>query len=451
MRIALVTALTLLTLSAQAAPITTTYNVQFISVCNGGGGDCAPVPVPTDPANPARDLNNHLDVLNRIYEQAGIRFAPVMAGNQIDIKHVNNTALQNPTLTVDPALNTVISADGFSELTRGAHLQSIGVSPSSSTLNIFYVNDLRPVDTNGAAIPNAALRGVGWLNGNGVIVDKEARLDTLAHEIGHNLGLNHFADPKNIMASGDSRRPITTTINDVAPNGQQLDQLNAAQGADARGPLFANGTARVVSDEINGTAVGNLNSGVFSATRFYNFDFETTPSDRRLAKIQFYYDAGTEVDFRTPGQGTKTVTPTSIILEHTFATPLAPGDEFQLNTWLGRVVVLPVGPNGEVDTDPAYADHPLFVRYIFDNGVASQALFDEDGPMASDDPTNQFLFVGTPVPDDRPLALQGNEIEIAIEVPEPHTLALFGSALVLLTLSRRRKADPLPATRRKMS
>jgi hypothetical protein len=227
----------------------------------------------------------------------------------------------------------------------------------------------------------------------------------------------------------------------VAPNGQQLDQLNAAQGVDARGPLFANGTARVVFDELNSTSVSNLDTGVTSAALFYNFDFETMPTDRRLSKIQFFYDLGTEIDFTTFTQGTKTVTPNSIILETTFATPLGPGDEFQLSTWLGHSVVLPVGPDGLIDPTPAFADHPLIIRYVFDNGVASQAAFDENGEMASDDPTNQFLFVGTPNQNDRPLALQGNEIEIAIEIPEPHTLALFGSALAAcFWRTRRRRA-----------
>src|SRR5688572_12089455 len=86
------------TIPAAAAPITTTYTVQFISVCDDNGASCAPVPVPLDPTNPARDLNNHLDVMNRAYEQAGIRFLPVMSGGVIDIKRVNSTALLNPDL-----------------------------------------------------------------------------------------------------------------------------------------------------------------------------------------------------------------------------------------------------------------------------------------------------------------------------------------------------------------
>jgi hypothetical protein len=426
MRIALVAALTLLNaLPAAAAAITTTYNVQFITVCNSGGGDCAPVNIPGSPSDPTRNLNNHLDVLNRIYEQEGIRFAPVMSGNQIDIKQVHSTALQNPDLRVDTALNTVISADGFAELTRGAHLQSIGVSPSSTTLNIFYVNDLRPLDVNGNAIPGASLRGVGWLNGNGVVVDQQARLDTLAHEIGHNLGLNHFTDPKNIMASGDSRSPITTSINDVAPNGLLLDQLNSAQGVDARSPLFANGTARVFVDAL--TASSSIDSqDMVTGGRGYEFDFEQTVTDRKLAKIQFFYDLGTEV---AAGTGVKIVTPTAIIIEVAFADPLEPGDEFTFRTSLGRSV--PVGQN-------PLPDDPLFIRYLFDNGVASQTLFDAGGDMASDDATNAFTFPSTPDVNGRPLALQGNVIEIAIEVPEPHTLALFGSTLALWTINRRR-------------
>lgn len=446
MRTALVVGFVLLAaLPANSAPITTTYTVQFISVCDDLGNNCAPVPIPSNPADPARSLDNPLDVMNRAYEQQGVRFVPVTSGNSIDVKHLNATALQNPDLRVDAQLNSVTSADGFAQLTRGTELQSIGVSPSSSTLNIFFVNDLRALDVNGNPIANSILRGVGWLNGNGVIVDREARLDTVAHEIGHNLGLSHDPTSTNLMANGDNRKPITTTINDVAPNGQQLDQLTAAQGVDIRGPLFANGTARILNDCVCGSSAGSLDTGVFTATRFYDFNFDTAPTDRKLAKIQLFYSAGSEVefvpDFTTPGTRTKTVTPTSVILEDTFATPLTPGGEAELATWLGHSVILPVPPGAvTVDTDPAFPVHPLFIRYVFDNGVASQALFDENGQMASDDPNNQFFFFGTPDENGRPLALQGDAIEIALEVPEPCTLALFASTLGLFLRGRRKHA-----------
>lgn len=451
MRTALFIGITLMAagFQAAAAPITTTYSVQFISVCDDFGNNCAPVPLPSNPADPARNLDNPLDVMNRAYEQQGVRFVPVMSGNSISVKHLNATALQNPDLRVDAQLNSVTSADGFAQLTRGTELQNIGVSPSSSTLNVFFVNDLRALDVNGNPIANSVLRGVGWLNGNGVIVDREARLDTVAHEIGHNLGLSHDPTPTNLMASGDNRKPITTTINDVNPNGQKLDQLTAAQGVDIRGPLFANGTARILNDCVCGSSAGSLDTGIFTATRFYDFNFDTAPTDRRLTKIQLFYSAGSEVefvpDFTTPGTRTKTVTSTSVILEDTFATPLAPGGAAELATWLGHSVVLPVPPGAiTVDTDPAFPVHPLFIRYVFDNGVASQALFDANGNMASDDPNNQFFFFGTPDENGRPLALQSDVIEIALEVPEPGTLALLGSTLIAFTLWRGRRSRSGP-------
>jgi hypothetical protein len=416
---------------AVAAPITTTYSVQFISVCDDLGNNCAPVPIPSNPADPTRSLENPLDVMNRIYEQEGIRFAPVMSGSTLDIRHLNATALQNPDLRVDAQLNSVTSADGFAQLTRGPQLQSIGVSPSSSTLNVFFVNDLRALDVNGNTIPNSVLRGVGWLNGNGVIVDQEARLDTLAHEIGHNLGLNHDPAPTNIMASGENRRPITTTINDVNPNGQKLDQLTAAQGVDARSPLFANGTARVLVDGLSVLPV--FNQGALVEARQYSFDFEQTSTDRRLAKIQLFFAPGKAPGIQ--GNAVKIETQTASIIEVTFATPLEPGASFDLRTTLGVPGLFEL-----ID--------PLFIRYVFDNGVASQALFDANDDMASDDPANQFLFAGTPDANGRPLEFQSSTIEISaqeiIAATEPAMLALFGSTLFagIWIMPRRRARVP---------
>ena len=113
-----------------------------------------------------------------------------------------------------------------------------------------------------------------------------------------------------------------------------------------------------------------------------------------------------------------------------------PGGEFAFHTSLGHTVHI-----GE----PSLPVDPLFIRYVFDNGVASQALFDAGSDMASDDPTNQFLFLGTPDVDGRPLALQGSEIEISIQVPEPGTLALFGSALLACFCGARRRCAPVRA------
>ena len=41
--------------------------------------------------------------------------------------------------------------------------------------------------------------GFGYINGNGAVVDAAARLDTIAHELGHVVGLDHVADPYQVM------------------------------------------------------------------------------------------------------------------------------------------------------------------------------------------------------------------------------------------------------------
>jgi hypothetical protein len=63
------------------------------------------------------------------------------------------------------------------------------------------------------------------------------RLDTIAHELGHVLGLVHTATSTDLMASGGVRS-IPDSINQIFPDGADLDQLDAAEIETALGSRY---------------------------------------------------------------------------------------------------------------------------------------------------------------------------------------------------------------------
>jgi hypothetical protein len=189
--------------AASAAPL---YNltIQPIQVCDDFGLNCA---------NPARTLFEAEG--DKIWDQASINllFLPW--------ETLNNSSLLD--LNVDtefggPAAGTVI------------RLLFVGVISSCGG-------------------PGTGIFGCGFLSANGVAIADNVfsfnggigRLDTIAHELGHNLGLDHTTlgagGALNLMSSG-AVRSIPTSLLDIYPNGLQMDQLTAAQIAVAQSSPF---------------------------------------------------------------------------------------------------------------------------------------------------------------------------------------------------------------------
>lgn len=81
--------------------------------------------------------------------------------------------------------------------------------------------------------------GVSFMPGNRIAIANAVfsanRIDTIAHEIGHSLNLDHYAaadKASNLMAAG-SDRTVPSNIGDIYPDGADLDQLNSSQIATA--------------------------------------------------------------------------------------------------------------------------------------------------------------------------------------------------------------------------
>jgi hypothetical protein len=184
---------------ASAGPILSVA-VQPIQVCDDGGMNCA---------NSALEL--FLDETNKIWDQADI----VM--DFLPWSTVNSSAQLNE--------------DMFGDL---------GLNADPSIVNMWFVNDL---DDCGGPV-SGTLFGCGSSSGRVAITNAVysynggiGRLDTIAHELGHVLGLGHnnfgAGGSNNLMTSGGSRN-IPSTLGDIFPDGAMVDQLTQDQIDQAR-------------------------------------------------------------------------------------------------------------------------------------------------------------------------------------------------------------------------
>ncbi len=121
-------------------------------------------------------------------------------------------------------LSIADDAEFFALLGGAGH----GQNADATVINMWFVDVLYPGG-------GGTTFGVSVMPGNAIAISNAVftytRLDTIAHEIGHSLGLDHYtgADKAlNLMAAGTDRT-VPTTIGDIYPDGADLDQLNSVQ------------------------------------------------------------------------------------------------------------------------------------------------------------------------------------------------------------------------------
>ncbi len=205
----------LISTSASAMAIDRRVTVQPIQVCNSvsdGGGGCA-------------NQNQQLFAAetNKIWEQAGIEI------NFLSFRQFNNTSYK--------------TIDNYSELYDLFDSPGHQANSDSLVLSMWFVDSILPAF-------GGVTYGIAYYPGNRLAIGNDVfsynnwvgRLDTIAHEIGHNLGLGHndlgAGGSTNVMSSG-SVRSVPGSINEIVPNGADLDELTAAQISTARSSKYA--------------------------------------------------------------------------------------------------------------------------------------------------------------------------------------------------------------------
>ncbi|MEO0458275.1 MAG: zinc-dependent metalloprotease family protein [Cyanobacteria bacterium P01_A01_bin.114] len=242
--------------------------IQPIQVCNDSGGQCA-------------QTGFFEAVTQKIWDQAGLQvtFLPT---NQLN---------DSTYLSVAPGAG---SNSEFSQLSFSGGAGAFGRHPSSTRdsgpINLWFVDTIE-VGSGLVQFGNA------WVGSNGVLISDDifdfnngvGRIDVIAHEVGHNLGLRHStlgAGPANNLMSDGRSRAIPSSIDDIYPDGARLSRLNDDQIREARSSGFLLSAAGLASltGSMPDVAESDIPTGLTTEADAIPVGFEASVSGLKVPK-----------------------------------------------------------------------------------------------------------------------------------------------------------------------
>ncbi|HUO37453.1 MAG TPA: hypothetical protein VMU34_06280, partial [Mycobacterium sp.] len=347
----------------------------------------------------------------------------------VDYDHVAGSLVANP---VDQAHQLI-------------RLPDPAKSNNPNTLNIFLVDQLN-LDYDG--MPSGdPIHGFGLVTSNGAILDTGGHIDTVAHELAHNLGLADIStDPNNLLQA--TNRNLPASVSDPAI-GKQIDLLSGANGFDqiatVNQPLFT-----------VGLSLGEMSTtfpciaGVSLVCGFRIVSNGPNPAEQLIgAKIRFLDGASlTGAFIDRPVDGVLGLTaPVADALgcnnSQLSTVPLSGGGIEVDISWAAGCMQSGVGSLIGITYAGTNAGNfyqpPLSVEFDFPGGVSSSGSFDATTGIATTTETLSVSGIDTSdIPGD-------GAFIVPDDVPEPASGTLFVGAVVMLAGGiggwRRRQTD----------